>query len=245
MKGDLNSTGIVNETAVRKYQLGKVIGKFATRLGNGSNVTVIGIVKDFHYQSLHHTINPVLFYFDKGRYSYVNLKISSKNIKATISKIEHLWYSMCPTYPFEYHFLDDAFDEQYKSDDRFGSLVGYASILAIVIACLGILGLAAFSTEQRTKEIGVRKVNGATTLEISILLSKDFTKWVFIAFIVASPIAWYAMNKWLENFAYKTNIAWWIFLSAGFITYLIALLTIGWLSFKAATRNPVESLRYE
>jgi putative ABC transport system permease protein len=242
---DYNSTILVNETAVKSYQLGNVIGKFATQLGNGTDATVIGIIKDFHYRSLHYAVKPVVFYFDKSAYNFINLKIYSKNIQATISKIENLFSSMSPAFPFEYHFLDEAFEQQYKSDERFAKLISYAAILAIIIACLGILGLAVFSAENRTKEIGIRKVNGATIPEIMILLSTNFTKWTIIAFVLACPIGYFALDKWLESFAYRTEIKLWVFILAGLIALIISLATVVWQSWRAANRNPVDALRYE
>jgi putative ABC transport system permease protein len=243
--GDYNATYIVNETAVRDYQLGNPVGKIATGAGNGSRGTVIGVVKDFHYMSLHSRITPVLFYFDERPYRFISLKLQTTDYKNTLAKFEKLWYKMSPDYPFEYHFQDSSFEAQYESDQRFARLVGYFSILAIIVACLGIFGLIAFSVEQRTKEIGIRKSNGASVKRILVLLSKDFTKWVTIAFIIACPLAFLIMDNWSHNFTYATNLAWWVFAIAGCITYLTAILTVSWHCWRAANKNPIEALRYE
>ncbi|MDF1551061.1 MAG: ABC transporter permease, partial [Bacteroidales bacterium] len=147
--------------------------------------------------------------------------------------------------PFEFTFLDESFDNQYKQETRFGKLISLFSLLSIAIACLGLLGLISFTLNRKQKEIGIRKINGAKISEILTMLNKDFVKWVAIAFVIATPIAYYAMHKWLENFAYKTTLSWWIFVLAGLLALGIALLTVSWQSWRAATRNPVEALRYE
>ena len=147
--------------------------------------------------------------------------------------------------PFDYFFLDNSFNAQYKTEERLSKLVGLFSAISVIIACFGLLGLVSFAAVRRRKEIGIRKVNGAKVSEVLTMLNKDFVKWVIIAFVVATPIANYAMNKWLESFAYKTELSWWIFALAGLLALGIALLTVSWQSWKAATRNPVEALRYE
>ncbi len=145
----------------------------------------------------------------------------------------------------KFHFLDDDYDNLYRTEQRMGKIFGYFSFLAIIISCLGLIGLSSFMTERRTKEIGIRKINGAKSIEIFSLLSKEYIIWVIISIIIACPIAWYAMNKWLQNFAYRINISWWVFALAGVIALLIALLTVSWQSYRAASKNPVEALRYE
>ncbi|PLX01600.1 MAG: hypothetical protein C0595_14155, partial [Marinilabiliales bacterium] len=147
--------------------------------------------------------------------------------------------------PFEYFFLEESFNAQYKSEERLAKVIGLFTILAILISCFGLLGLVSYLAIQKTKEIGIRKVNGATISEILMMLNKDFIKWVGIAFILAVVVSYYAMNKWLEGFAYKTTLSWWIFALAGLLAFAIALLTVSWQSWKAARRNPVEALRYE
>ena len=156
-----------------------------------------------------------------------------------------LWNELSPQIPFEYEFLDKTYGQLYKSEENLQKIFTGFSVIAIIIACLGLFGLALNSTQQRSKEIGIRKINGAKISEVLMMLNKDFVKWVVIAFVIATPVAYYAMNKWLENFAYKTNLSWWIFALAGLLALGIALLTVSWQSWRAATRNPVEALRYE
>jgi putative ABC transport system permease protein len=162
-----------------------------------------------------------------------------------MKKVDETWKNYYSGQPFNYFFLDDKITEQYKAELLLRKILLIFSIIGIVISIIGITAFSIFISQQRTKEIGIRKVNGAKVSEILAMLNKDFVKWVVIAFIIATPIAYYAMNKWLENFAYKTELSWWIFALAGLLALGIALLTVSWQSWKAATRNPIESLRYE
>ena len=166
-------------------------------------------------------------------------------ITATVDFINKTFKSFNPGLPIDFHFLDDDFNNLYRTEQQMGKIVGYFSFLAIFISCLGLIGLSLFMTELRTKEIGIRKVNGAKSIQIFSLLSKEYVVWVLISIIIASPIAWYAMHRWLENFAYKTTLSWWIFALSGILVLGIAIMTVSWQSWKAATRNPVEALRYE
>ena len=166
-------------------------------------------------------------------------------IISTIDFINKTYKSFNNPNPLHFHFLDDDFDNLYRTEQQMGKIVGYFSFLAIIISSLGLIGLSLFMTELRTKEIGIRKVNGAKPIEIFSLISKEYIVWVLISIIIASPVAWYAMHRWLENFAYKTDLSWWIFALAGLLALGIALMTVSWQSLKAATRNPVEALRYE
>jgi putative ABC transport system permease protein len=152
---------------------------------------------------------------------------------------------VCPGHELKYQYYDEWLDSMYKSEENLAAAIRLFAVLAIMISCLGILGLAEFSIKKRTKEIGIRKVNGARVFEVMALLNNDFMRWVLIAFLIAVPIAWYVMNLWLKNFAYRTSLSWWIFALAGLIALGIALLTVSWQSLRAATRNPVEALRYE
>jgi putative ABC transport system permease protein len=176
---------------------------------------------------------------------YYSIKVKSADLKQTIAKIEKIWKQTYPEDHFQYFFLDNDFNMQYKADQSFGRVFTLFTCLAIFIAAIGLFGLAVYSANQRTKEIGVRKVNGARNLEILVMLNRNFVKWVGVAFVIATPIAWYVLHQWLENFAYKTELSWWIFALAGLLALGIALLTVSWQSWKAATRNPVEALRYE
>lgn len=171
--------------------------------------------------------------------------MSNNSISRALVIIKGTWEEVCPAFAFEYNFLDETFDLQYKSEKRFENLLFSFALLALFIASIGLFGLSIYSTKRRTKEIGIRKINGARVSEIMAMLNKDVIKWVTIAYVIACPVAWYAMKKWLLNFAYKTEMSWWIFTLAGLLALGIALLTVSWQSWRAATRNPVEALRYE
>ncbi|NIM57703.1 MAG: FtsX-like permease family protein [Candidatus Aenigmarchaeota archaeon] len=175
----------------------------------------------------------------------VSLRIAAGNIQETIAYVQGIWERFHPGYPVSYTFLDDRLNALYRNEARMMEMFGYFSMLAIFIACLGLFGLASYTTEQRTREIGVRKVMGATVSKIIILLSREFAKWVLVANIIAWPVAYFAMNKWLDNFAYRVNIGWMAFLLTAVLTAMIALLTVSYQSIKAAVANPADSLRYE
>jgi len=185
-------------------------------------------------------------YFDPSDFDRVSIRISPSNLSNTVAFIGKTWQNFNLTgSPFSYQFIDESFARLYRSEENTRQIFSYFMILSIFIAVLGLFGLSLFVLDQRTKEIGVRRVNGGKVSEVMVMLNKDFVKWVAIAFGISVPIAWYAMHRWLENFAYKTELSWWIFGLAGLITLGIALLTVSWQSWKAATRNPVEALRYE
>ena len=234
---------IINETAVKQYNIKNPLEKTMER--DGKIYPIIGVMKDFNFQSPQYPVEPVLFYFRDHRYNLINLKVNATNTKEVMGNIEKVWKRFSPEHVFEYNFQDDLYNKQYKSAEQFSTLVGIGGAIAIMIACLGILGLSISLAEQKIKEIGIRKVNGAKVSEVMTMLNKDFVKWVAIAFVIATPIAWFATHKWLENFAYKTTLSWWIFALAGLLALGIALLTVSWQSWKAATRNPIEALRYE
>ncbi len=243
LKTDENATALINETALRDFGVEDPY-QLSIRVPGGK-AKVVGIVKDFNYKSLHNRIEPLVIIYLPRQGQFVNLKITGKNIPATLEKVNSIWNELAPGIPFSYHFLDQDFDKLYKKDEQMAKAITLFSLIAIAIAALGIFGLSIFMGESRIKEIGIRKINGAKISEVMALLNKDFVKWVAIAFVIACPIAYYAMNKWLENFAYKTELSWWIFALAGFLALGIALLTVSWQSWRAATRNPVEALRYE
>ncbi len=234
---------IINEMAVKQHNIKNPLEKTMER--DSKIYPIIGVMKDFNFQSPQYPIEPVLFYFRDNRYNLVNLKINAANTKQVMGSIEKVWGKFSPSHVLTYNFQDDLYDKQYKSAEQFSTLVGIGGAIAIMIACLGILGLSISLAEQKIKEIGIRKVNGAKISEILTMLNRDFVKWVIIAFVVATPVAYYAMHKWLESFAYKTTLSWWIFALAGLLALGIALLTVSWQSWRAATRNPVEALRYE
>jgi len=243
LKTDENATALINEAAVRNFGV-KDPYQLNIRVPGGK-AKVVGIVKDFNYKSLHNKIEPLVIIYLPRQGQYVNLKISGRNISSTLKKVSSVWNELAPGFPFSYHFLDQDFEQLYRKDEQMAKAITLFSLIAIAIAALGILGLSIFMGESRIKEIGIRKINGAKVSEVMILLNRDFVKWVSISFVIAVPIAYYAMNKWLENFAYKTELSWWIFVLAGLLALGIALLTVSWKSWKAATRNPVEALRYE
>lgn len=205
---------------------------------------LIGIIKDYHHMSLRETIDPIIF-FPRNNGGFYTIKITTQNIASNITILEKVFKKYFPGNPFEYYFQNDKYNQQYQTEQQYGTLFSIASGLAIFIACLGLLGLAAFSVEQRIKEIGIRKVLGASVVQITTLISKDFLLLVFIALVIATPFAWYAMNLWLQEFAYHTEISWWIFAIAGTVSILIALITVSSQAIKAGFSNPVESLRSE
>jgi putative ABC transport system permease protein len=205
----------------------------------------VGVVKDFHVTSLHESIGPVLLQVRPSSFQYISARISTRNISNTLSFLGQKWSQFSPAFPFEYSFLDEDFDRLYRADEKVGRIIGIFSLLAILVACLGLFGLASYATEQRTKEIGIRKVLGSSIAGIVLLLSKEFTKWVLIANVIAWPIAYYAMKRWLGNFAYRAGIGLEIFIFSGFLAFAIALITVSYQSIKAALTDPVDSLRYE
>jgi putative ABC transport system permease protein len=242
--GSDDSKIICNEAAIKTMGIENPIGKIINL--NGENRQIIGVTKDFHFESLHKMVNPLFFILESpSRIFKMMVKINSGTGKETIDKLRILYENFNPGFVFEYKFLDEDYQAIYVAEKRIGVLSRYFAGLAILISCLGLLGLASFAAERRQKEIGIRKTNGAKTREIMLMLSKDFTKWIGIAFIIACPIAYYFMNKWLQNFAYRTNINWWIFGIAVAIALTVALLTVSLQSWRAASRNPVEALRYE
>ena len=237
---------IINESAV-KYLGFKdaedAIGKELTSGGNG-NAHVIGVVRDFNQRSLKELPQPIVF-SNRPWNQYYSIKVNQANLGHLIQFLEKTWNRQFPGNPIRYFFLNDYFNNQYQADRKFGQFFQIFSLLAIFIACLGLMGQSSYTISRRTKEIGVRKVNGAEINEILVLLNKDFVKWVLVAFVIAIPLSYYTMNLWLQSFAYKTELSWWIFALAGLLALGIALLTVSWQSWKAATRNPVEALRYE
>ncbi len=237
---------VINETFVREYQLDRPIG-ITFSAGAGRNYEIIGVVKDFHYKAVNEPIAPLAIRNDPyASYCLVKLQTGDFNsLHRTIREIKAAASDLSPSFPVEIGFLDQAVENMYQSELRFRRAFSLFAGCAVVLCCMGILAMSLFACRHRTKEIGIRKVHGAKVAEILAMLNKDFVKWVVIAFLIATPVAWYAMDKWLENFAYKTELSWWIFALAGLLALGIALLTVSWQSWKAAIRNPVEALRYE
>ncbi|WP_026261817.1 ABC transporter permease [Spirosoma panaciterrae] len=245
-----DSSGIIlNEAAIKILGFKDPIGKRVWRFNDGEGktrktYTVIGVVKNFHFESLRRNIGALSLVLDSNS-GAVSFRLSGANVPALVRQIEAKWKQLAPGQPFSYQFMNLSFDEMYRAEQRVGTIALTFAALAVLIACLGLFGLAAFMAEQRTKEIGVRKVLGASVTSIVGLLSKDFLKLVLVAILIASPIAWWAMNQWLADFAYKINIEWWMFALAGLLAVGIALLTVSFQSIKAALMNPVKSLRSE
>jgi putative ABC transport system permease protein len=237
-------TFILNESAVKAigWNPQEAIGK---TIEKGSPGTVKAVVKDFHFSSLHQPIGPLMIFLDTQYISQLFVKISGQDVNGTLNYLQKVWKERVPYHPFEYHFLDDDYSALYKVETRTSQLFGFFSTTAILLACMGLFALAAFSTIQRTKEIGIRKVLGASVLSIAGLLSKDFLKLVIIAAIIAFPLAWFAMHQWLQDFAYRININWLVFLLSGLAAFLISLITVSFQAVKAAMANPTKSLRSE
>jgi putative ABC transport system permease protein len=235
---------MVNETAARQLGFASPAKAAGQVINWGQPYEIVGVVKDYHHQGLREAIGPMIF-MPRRSAANLTIQLTTDQIGRKIAELEKLYKASYPGNPFEYYFVDERYNEQYKSELQYGQLFTIASGLAIFIACLGLFGLATFMTEQRNKEIGVRKVLGATTASIVALLSKDFLKLVLVAIVLASPLAWWAMHRWLQDFAYKIDIEWWVFGAAGMLAVGIALLTVSFQSVRAALINPVQSLRSE
>ncbi len=236
------NAAVINEQAAKIMDFKDPVGEIITT-PQGSKLTIIGVVKDFHFRSLHYKIEPLIMQIGGSNTFFIRMK--SENIPSTVASVKQIYNSFKPGIPLDFHFLDDDFNKLYRTETRMSKIFEYFSFLVIIISCLGLIGLSSFMTQQRTKEIGIRKANGAKSIEIFFVLSKEYIIWVMISIIIACPIAWYVMHKWLQNFAYRINISWWVFALAGAIALAIALLTVSWQSYRAASKNPVEALRYE
>jgi putative ABC transport system permease protein len=241
---------VLNEAAIQElgYNVNTAVGKLLYYDFKGSHNTmqIVGIVKNFNFESLYNSIKPYGFNITLGnRYSYVIANIRTKDYAGILKEMGKSWSRINAGIPFEYSFLDKDFQKNYEKDQRTSDIVGYFTIIAILVACLGLFGLSVFSAEQRIKEIGIRKVLGASVINIVTLLSWDFIGIVFIAILIASPLGWYGMNKWLQGFAYKIQINWWMFVLTGSIAIFIALFTVSFQAIKAAVANQVKSLRSE
>jgi len=236
---------LLNQKAASELGLTDPVGKEI--FFNNERRVVIGVVEDVLTKSLHHPVFPQIYLFKDGNWNQeaVTFIRYAGNISTVISSVEKQWKAINPGEPFSYRFLDSTYEQMYFAETKLALMLKIFAGIAIVLSCLGLSGVSLFVVQRRTKEIGIRKVNGARVAEVMAMLNKDFVRWVVIAFVIATPVAWYVMNKWLESFAYKTTLSWWIFALAGLLALGIALLTVSWQSWKAATRNPVEALRYE
>ena len=241
---------ILNESAVKKMNYDDPLNaRLLFNMGESDEspkFTVIGVVKDFNIQSLKEEIRPAaLVVLQRPAATFLSVKLSTNDIQNSIEFISQKWKEFGQSKPLEYSFFDENFEETYRSEIQAGKVFTSFAVLAIVIACLGLFGLAAFTAEQRTKEIGIRKVLGSSIPQIIMLLSQEFMKWVVISNIIAWPIAYYIMHKWLEDFVYRVDINLMYFALAGFLTLMIAVITVSYQSIKAAVSNPINSLRYE
>jgi len=240
---------IINESTAKAFGwgTGNAVGKIIIRQNSnkGTNIPfhVIGVVKDFNFKSLHEAISPLLMTLQPE--SGLIFKIKTRDVAGLLATMKRQWDSYNTDEPFTYGFMDDLFNKTYSAEQKTGTILNIFSTLIIFVACLGLFGLATYTAEQRTKEIGIRKVLGANVTQVIQMLSKEFLKLVLIASLIAFPVAWWAMNKWLQSFAYRINISWWVFALVGFSALLIALITVSFQSIKAAIANPVKSLRTE
>jgi putative ABC transport system permease protein len=235
---------ILNQTAVKVLDLKNPIGEKLKLPGN-KDVTVIGVAQDFYIQSFHNKINPMLIYINREMFVLMALKIKPQNITESLTFIENTWKNVLPDVEFNHRYMEDAYNNLYQSEEKTGRLLTIFTVLALLISCLGLFGLASFMSNKRIKEIGIRKVLGASVSGIVFLLNKDLMKRVIFANIFAWPFAWFAMSKWLQYFAYQIEISWWMFLFAGVIALMIALLTVSYQAVTSAMANPVDNLRYE
>lgn len=242
---DSTEAYLINEAAVQELMLDKPVGTPIRALDGHPVGKIVGVVKDFHYRSLHRKIEPLVLRYDPRNMWCMSVKMSGGNLRDNLTALEKEWKKLAPDYPFSYQFVDETIERQYRAEQNTGVLIGAFAVLAIIIACLGLLGLTAFMTEQRKKEIGVRKVLGASVSGIILLLSKDFSRLVLIAFVIVIPLAWYAMNQWLADFAYQVKVSPLVYLAAGIIIIGIAFGSVFYQALKAAIINPSETLRNE
>ncbi|WP_423129674.1 ABC transporter permease [Gaoshiqia sp. Z1-71] len=240
---------VINESAVKALNLTDPIGQKLVVQNNAytpnNEMEIIGVVEDMQYFTLKEASKPIMYFIRPWGYHNIIISLEKGDYQSTLRQIEQTWKEAEPVLPFKYQFMDDRINNNYTAEINTAKITTILSAVAIFLSVLGILGMIIFTIQQRVNEICIRKVNGAKISEILAMLNKDFVKWVVVAFVIATPVACYAMTKWLENFAYKTELSWWIFALAGLLALGIALLTVSWQSWKAATRNPVEALRYE
>jgi putative ABC transport system permease protein len=246
---DSRSAVIINQTAAQRYgwenPVGKTIRAPSDEIMKWDTYTVVGVVKDFHRTSLHSVIGPQILGNDPGNFDELVIRISPQNSDTTLSLLREKWKQIDPQRPFDFFFLDNLLDSQYGAEERLSDILSAFSVFAIFIACLGLFGMASFAAEQRTKEIGIRKVLGASVPGVVVLLSRDFLKLIAVANLIAWPVAYFGMHRWLQNFAYKTGIDVWIFIFTGVMAIGIALATVSYQSIKAALLNPVDAIKYE
>ena len=246
MGTDFGQAFILNETAVKRIGWKSPEEAIGKGFGYGRlNGQIVGVVKDFHFESFHQEISPIVMYLSKTDLAQISIRIAPKNIPQTMAFLKDIWAQMRPDYPFSYYFIDENFDQLYRSEEKLQRIFSYFAFLSMLIGCLGLFGLASYSAERRTKEIGIRKVLGASAAGIAFLLSKEFTKWVLLANVIAWPAAYLIMSRWLQNFAYRSAIGLETFLLAGGLAWAIAFLTVSYQAVKASLADPVTALKYE
>jgi putative ABC transport system permease protein len=236
---------ILNDRALAQFGFKDPKDAIGKKIASGDTLTVIGVVQSFHHLGLQKPIDPQLITLRLNAHEAYSLKLQTSDLQGTITNVKTLWSRCFPKDPFNYYFLDDEFNAQYQSDQRFGEMFTLFASLAILIACFGLVGLSAYNILQRTKEVGIRKVLGASVQNVVFILSKDFLVLVILSFIIAAPVSWLIMHNWLQDFAYRITISWWVFGIAGILALLIALSTISYQAIRAAIANPVKSLRSE
>jgi putative ABC transport system permease protein len=237
---------LVNETLVKKLDLKDPVGQRIEMGDNDMSVEVIGVVRDFHFDSMHDEIQPLMMYTsDFNRIWYLFVKADAGRMAAVLDYCEKCWKEVVPEFNWEYHFLGDILQEQYKTEDRWSRIVAFAAAIAIFLSCLGLMGISGLMVSRRYKEIGIRKVNGANVWQVILLLNTDILKWILAAYILACPAAWLIMHRWLQDFAFRIPLYWWIFTLAGLAAFLISILTVTLQIIRVARLNPVRSLRYE
>jgi putative ABC transport system permease protein len=245
---DINDTFILNETAAKAFGFSspeEAIGKRMYEGGSGGIGTIIGVTEDFHYKGLQTKVEPLVLQWRPDFFSYLSLTVKTENLSQTLSFVKKKWNELRLGGLFTYFFLDEDFNRHYQSEESLGRLYAALTLLAIFISCLGLAGLSSFTAEQRTKEIGIRKILGASVPNILIILVSEFTKWIMVASIIAWPVAFFVTYKWLQGFAYRTSPSIWVFGLSAVVAFFIAVLTVSYQSIKAAIANPVNSLRYE
>jgi putative ABC transport system permease protein len=240
---DASDAYVVNQAAVRAMEMDNPVGKWLDVWDLKKRI--IGVVQDYHFESLHNEIIPMAMRIDPNGHYQACVRISPNRIPDTLGFLENKWKEIYPEYPFEYRFLDDTIANQYRSEQSIGRIVTVFTILALFISCLGIFGLSSYTAEQRTKEIGIRKVLGATVSSIVQHISKEFVLLIVISNVIIWPLAYFALNRWLQTFAYRISMGWWPFVLTGIAVLVVSLLTVSWQIIRAATANPVDSLRYE
>jgi putative ABC transport system permease protein len=248
MLTDEGKTCLINRAALKAFgwrSPQQAPGKVLNTGYGARDLRIIGVTENFHYRGLQFQVEPLVMEWNPRMLTTMTLTVNTNNLGETLAFAEKTWKSLFPGHPFEYYFLDEDFNKQYLAEERTGALFGVFTILGQFIACLGLLGLAAFTTQQRTKEIGVRKVLGASIPGITFLVSKEFLKWVILANIIAWPAAYIAVNKWLSSFAYRAPIGIWSFIVSALLALLVAIVTVSYQSIRAAAANPMEALRYE